>query len=52
MRKIEKALEACEKVLDGIEDGTISVSSALLQCLKIARLLNDEEAKYIKIPIL
>ena len=44
MRKIEKALEACEKVLDGIEDGTISVSSALLQCLKIARLLNDEEA--------
>ena len=44
MDKIRKALEACERVLDGIEDGTISVSSALLQCLKIARLLNDEEA--------
>lgn len=44
MKKIEKALETCENVLDGIEDGTISVSSALLQCLKIARLLNDGDA--------
>ena len=37
-------MNACENVLDGIEDDTISISSALLQCLKIARLLNDESA--------
>ena len=44
LNKIEKALNACEKVLDGIEDATITTSSALLQCLKIARLLNDQDA--------
>lgn len=44
MNKIEKALSACEKVLDGIEDETVTTSSALLQCLKIARLLNDCDA--------
>lgn len=43
MNKIEKALEACEKVIDGIEDSTITTESALLQCSKIARLTNDEE---------
>ena len=43
MDKIKKALEACEKVVDGIEDGTITTESALLQCSKIARLTNDEE---------
>lgn len=42
--KVEKALLACEKVIEGIEDRTISTESALLQCTKIARLLNDEEA--------
>lgn len=36
-----QALEACDKVINGIEDGTITVSSALLQCMKIARLVND-----------
>lgn len=41
MAKIEKALETTEEVLDGIEDQTLSTSSALLKCLKIARLLND-----------
>lgn len=35
---------ACEKVLNGIEDNTITTTSALLQCLKIARLLNDVDA--------
>lgn len=44
MNKIEKALDSCEKVLDGIEEGTISTSSALLLCLRIARLLNDQNA--------
>lgn len=44
MDKIEKALLACEKVIDGIEDQTITTESALLQCTKIARLLNDEES--------
>lgn len=44
MEKIEKAAIACENVLDGIENNTISTSSALLQCLKIARLLGDQDA--------
>lgn len=39
--KREQALEACDKVINGIEDGTISVSSSLLLCKKIARLVND-----------
>ena len=43
MDKIEKALEACEKVIDGIEDNTVTTESALLLCTKIARLTNDEE---------
>ena len=41
--KREQALEACDKVINGIEDGTISVSSSLLLCKKIARLVNDLE---------
>ena len=40
-----QALDACDKVINGIEDGTISVSSALLLCKKIARLVNDEEGQ-------
>lgn len=36
-----QAIEACEKVINGIEDGTISISSALLLCKRIARLVND-----------
>ena len=41
--KINKAMEACNKVLDGLEDETISISSGLKLCLKVARLTNDEE---------
>ena len=41
--KKTQALEACEKVINGIEYGEISVSSALLLCKKIARLVNDQE---------
>jgi len=41
----EQALEACDKVINGIEDGTIPVSSSLLQCKKIARLVNDLEGQ-------
>ena len=41
--KREQALEACEKAINGIEKGTISVSSALLLCKKIARLVNDPD---------
>lgn len=44
MEKIEKAAIACENVLEGIENNTISTASALLQCLKIARLLGDQDA--------
>lgn len=39
--KVEQAIEACDKVINGIEDGTISTSSSLLLCKKIARLVND-----------
>ena len=42
-RRIQ-VLEACEKVINGIGDESISISSALLQCLKIARLVNDIDA--------
>lgn len=43
--KREQALEACDKVINGIEDGTISVSSSLLLCMRIARLVNDLEGQ-------
>lgn len=43
--KRAQALEACEKVINGIEDGVISTSSALLLCKKIARLVNDVEGQ-------
>jgi len=43
--KRARALEACNKVINGIEDGTISVSSSLLLCKKIARLVNDFEGQ-------
>ena len=41
--KRSQALEACDKVINGIEDGIITISAALLLCKKIARLLNDQE---------
>lgn len=40
-----QALNACEKVINGIEDGQITTSSALLLCKKIARLVNDVEGQ-------
>ena len=39
--KRNQALEACDKTINGIEDGTLSVLSSLLLCKKIARLVND-----------
>ena len=36
-----QALEACDKVINGIENGEMSTSSSLLMCKKIARLVND-----------
>ena len=39
--KRQQALEACENVIKGIEDESISVLSALLQCRKIACLVGD-----------
>ncbi|MBQ3135772.1 MAG: hypothetical protein IJB75_08225 [Oscillospiraceae bacterium] len=44
MNKREQALATCENVLSGIECDTITVSSALLQCLRIARLIGDIDA--------
>jgi len=44
MEKIKQALEACERVLSGVEDESLSVSSTLFQCLKIASLLNDVDS--------
>ena len=41
--KREEALKSCDKVINGIEDGNISVLSSLLLCKKIARLVNDQE---------
>ena len=41
--KREQAIDACDKVLNGIEDGSVSVSSALLLCKRIARLVNDQD---------
>jgi len=41
--KREQALEACDKLINGVEDGTITVQSALLLCKKIARLVSDQE---------
>ena len=43
--KRKQALEACDKIINGIEDETISVSSSLLLCKKIARLVNDIEGQ-------
>ena len=43
--KKKMALEACNKVINGIEDGTLSVESALLLCKKVARLVNDTDAQ-------
>ena len=40
-----QALEACDKVISGIEDGTITVSSSLLLCKRIARLVNDMDGQ-------
>lgn len=44
MNKLEQAKATCEAVLEGIECNTIPISSVLLQCLRIARLLNDSES--------
>ncbi len=44
-KRRQQALEACEKVINGIEDDTLFVSSALLLCKKIARLVNDMEGQ-------
>lgn len=44
MDRNKQILEACEKVMEGIEDDKISGSSALLLCQKIARLTNDSDA--------
>ena len=44
MTKFEQALETCEKILTGIELGTLSTSSMLMMCLRVARLTNDIDA--------
>ena len=42
--KIEEALKVSEDILNSFEDYTQKVSSVLLKCLKLARLMEDEEA--------
>ncbi len=44
MTKFEQALETCDKILTGVELGTLTTSSMLLLCLRVARLTNDVEA--------
>lgn len=36
---------ACDKVINGIEDNSIDVATAVLLCKKIARFVNDEEGQ-------
>lgn len=43
MTKFEQALATCEQVLEDVELGSVSTSSVLLQCLRIARLTNDND---------
>lgn len=46
MDKKEMPLATCDNVLNGIEDNTISVSSALLQCLNLPQIRSvDKVAK-------
>ena len=42
--KIEEALKVSEDILNSFEDCTQKVSSILLKCLKLARLIEDENA--------
>lgn len=44
LTKFEQALETCEKILTGIELGTLNTSSMLMMCLRVARLTNDTDA--------
>lgn len=41
--RLEKALIASEHLLEGMEAESISTSSALMQCLRLARLMSDSE---------
>lgn len=40
-----EAIDACNKAIYGIEDGSLTVSSSLLLCKRIARLVNDQDAQ-------
>ena len=42
--KIDEALKVSEEILNSFEDYTKKVSNTLLKCLKLARLMEDEEA--------
>lgn len=42
--KVEEALKVSEDILNSFEDYTQKVSSVLLKCLKLARLMEDEDA--------
>ena len=44
MTILEQALVTCNQILEGVELGTLSTSSVLLQCLRVARLINDVDA--------
>ena len=44
MTKFEQAIETCEKILTGIELDSLSTSSMLMMCLRVARLTNDTDA--------
>ena len=47
MTKIEKAQESCEQVLNGIEDGTITTTSALLVILYARPFSRDTLRVYL-----
>lgn len=47
--RIDEALQLSEEILCGIETETISISSAALRCLRLARLISDlEEIEWLQ----
>lgn len=43
-KKIEEALNVSEDILNSLEDSNQKVSNVLLKCLKLARLMEDEDS--------
>ncbi len=44
MNRLEECRDEAKKVLTGLEDGTLTIGQSALKCLKVARLMGDEQA--------